>query len=84
MNKTQKFLTEKKATPTERKLYEVAQKLYKKLGVPLRNSDLRRRHKSHRTNITQHITSMCKKGLFVRHSRDWFLPVEITAQESRR
>ena len=77
------WLISKGATPVERKLYKLAVKLHDKKQAPLMNADLRRVHKSHRTNITQHLTHMIGKGLIKRHSRDWFIPVDAAQASSR-
>lgn len=83
INPIENWLTRKGATPTERKLYKIAVRLCAKRPV-IENRDLRTLYPSHRTNLTQHLSSMVKKGLLIKHSRQWYTPAEITAKKPRR
>lgn len=62
------------ATPTEVKIYKIALDLFKKTKKPFMNHHIATIHKTHRTNIRQHLASMVKKGLVSRWSHQLYVP----------
>lgn len=70
--KTKNWLTKKKATPAEWRIYNIVWGF----DQPFQNGFLLKHYKTSKTNIRQHLTRMIDKGLIVRHSYRTYLPAK--------
>ncbi len=80
--KIEDWLSAKRATPCEAKIYRIIMRVTRGEKSPVKNSDICERYVSAeskettcRTNITIHLRNMVKKGILKKYSVKFYTPV---------
>lgn len=69
------FLEEKKATPSEMRVYKIISNLYEEEDEPVLNGQIKKVYGGHRTNIQHYLKSMKEKKIIKKATYRSYVPL---------